>query len=292
LHNNSRTFLVSKQKKTFNLKTTFLTLLFFVSQLANAQPADEKLIQNLTSNLTSESRADKMIEIGQKFIGKPYIGGTLESPKEKLICRLDGFDCYTFVETVLALVLTSESVNPDYDTFAEEVQYLRYREGEINGYSSRIHYFFEWAKLAEKNGVLNDLTPELGTKSPKNINFMSTHRQFYPAFTTNEQVLAEIKAMEKNVNKYAFNEIKTADLPEVQSEIKNGDILAFASSVPGLDVNHEGLAYWKGNKLHFLHASSAEKKVVISDQTLQDYLNSIKKDTGLMVLRLVEDSDL
>jgi cell wall-associated NlpC family hydrolase len=274
------------------LKTLIVTLALFASQIAFSQSADEKIIQQVTSNLASESRADKMIEIGKKFLGKPYIANTLESPKEKLICRLDGFDCYTFVETVLALVLTSESVTTDYETFAEEVQYLRYREGEINGYASRIHYFFEWAKLAEKNGVLTDLTPELGTKSPKNINFMSTHRQFYPAFTTNDQVLAEIKTMEKNVNKYAFYEIKTANLPEVQSEIKNGDILAFASNVAGLDVNHEGLAYWKGNKLHFIHASSAEKKVVISDQTIQDYLNSIKKDTGLMVLRLVEDNDL
>ncbi|WP_341224689.1 N-acetylmuramoyl-L-alanine amidase-like domain-containing protein [uncultured Arcticibacterium sp.] len=276
--------------KTTNTFVFFLCL--FIGQTALSQSADEKLVKDFTSNLTSETRGDKMIEIGKKFLGRPYIGGTLEAPKEALICRLDGFDCYTFVETMLAMVLTSEYDDTGLDNLKEEIQYLRYRDGEINGYASRVHYFFEWAKLAEKNGVVTDLTPELGEAAPKPINFMSTHRQYYPAFKTNDAVWNQIKTMEKAVSRYEFHEIKKENLADVAEGIQNGDILAFTSNIGGLDVNHEGLAYWKGDQLHFMHASSEEKKIVISDETLQSYLDRIKKHSGLMVLRVNEDSDL
>ena len=45
-----------------------------------------------------------IVEIGRLFINVPYKAGTLENlGKEKLIVNVPGFDCTTFVETVLAL---------------------------------------------------------------------------------------------------------------------------------------------------------------------------------------------
>lgn len=269
------------------MKIKLLSLLLFFSTIAFAQQIDDNQIQRLCSNLESDEHNERIIEIAKRFLNKPYLAGSLESPKEKLMCRLDGFDCYTFVETVLALSIISEVEAPTKADFLNEMQSLRYRNGEITDYSSRIHYFFEWAKLAESKGLLTDMSPVLGVPSPKAINFMSSHRQYYPALKTDNTALAKIASIEKAVNKYKFHEIKKNDLPKVESQIKNGDIIAFASTIGGLDVNHEGIAYWKGDKLHFIHASSEEMKVVISDETLQAYINRIKKHSGLMVLRVI-----
>ncbi len=267
------------------LKKIILLCLVF-GQASFAQQIDDAAIKSLTSDLKSSELNIKMLEIGQKLIGLPYLTGSLEAPKEALACRLDGFDCYTFVETVLALAKISETEEVSKAAFLDQMQNLRYRDGLVNGYASRIHYFFEWAKRAEENGILEDLTPTLGTRHPKSINFMSKHRQYYAAFKTNNAVLSEIKAMETKVDKYPFYEIKKADYQKKKSAIKNGDILAFTSTIAGLDVNHEGLALWINGELFFMHASSEQKKVVISNEPLGVYLGRIKKHAGLMVLRV------
>lgn len=267
-------------------KTLIFLLINCFSLISIAQEGSDQLIKDLTSNLSAETRGDRMVEIGKKFLGKPYLGHTLEGNTEKLICRLDGFDCYTYVETLLALTLISEYENPTLSDFREIMQQLRYRHGEVDGYASRIHYFFDWTKHAEDLGYVEDLTPELGVKKPLNINFMSTHRQYYSAFKTNNTVLAQIKTMEADLADYDFFEIKPENLDQVKNEIKTGDIIAFTSNIKGLDVNHEGIAYWQNGELRFMHASSELQKVVIADETIKSYINRISKHAGLMVVRV------
>ncbi|MGR3809263.1 N-acetylmuramoyl-L-alanine amidase-like domain-containing protein [Jiulongibacter sp. NS-SX5] len=266
------------------LSVSILLLSFFCLQ---AQEGSDELIVSLTSDLKSTNRSDKMVEIGKKFLGKPYLAFTLESPQEKLICRLDGFDCYTYVETLLALTHVSELENPSLEDFREFMTQLRYRDGYIDGYASRIHYFFEWAKHAEELELVKDLTPELGVLYDKPINFMSTHRQYYKAFKTNNTIWNEIKQMEEDLSDYKFYEIPGSQLASVSKKINTGDIIAFTSKINGLDVNHEGVAYWQDGELRFMHASSEFKKVVIADESIESYINRISKHRGLMVLRVL-----
>lgn len=40
----------------------------------------------------------------------------------------------------------------------------------------------------------------------------------------------------------------------------NGDIIAFTTSVKGLDITHVGIAEYIRGKLHLLHTSSTEKE--------------------------------
>lgn len=253
-----------------------------------AQQLSDATVTKLISNLEGKSKAEKMVLIGQRLIGNPYVGGSLEAPVEKLQCKLDGFDCYTYVETVLALTLTAESQNKDLATFLENIQFLRYRDGVIDGYGSRIHYFFDWTKQAENNRIISDLTPELGIRKPKLINFMSTHRNLYAAFKTDNKVWSDIKEMEAIVNEYPFYEIPKTSLSKVKNEIQSGDIVAFTSTVNGLDVNHEGIAVWQNDDLHLMHASSEIHKVILADETLESYINRVSKHAGLMVVRINE----
>ena len=64
-------------------------------------------------------------------------------------------------------------------------------------------------------------------------------------------------------------------------------IIAFTTSINGLDVTHTGFAYQKDGELTFIHASSAKNKVIIDSLTLSDYCNLQKSSTGIIVAKLL-----
>ncbi len=50
----------------------------------------------------------------------------------------------------------------------------------------------------------------------------------------------------------------------VVNGIRDGDIIAAASTVAGLDVSHTGFAIWKDGELHLMHAPLTGSPVEIS----------------------------
>jgi hypothetical protein len=268
------------------MKPFLFSIFFFFLALSSIAQFNQKLVEAKLKLPPKANIDETILQIGQTFLGLPYEGGTLEGPEEKLICKLDAFDCYTFVENVLAISLTKHSEQPTFDNYMRILQNLRYRNSKIDGYGSRIHYFTDWAKTAEKNNYLKDLSPILGVKMDKTINFMSQHRNLYSSFAKDDKVLSDIVLMETNLAKKAIYHIKKEDYSTYEPAIKTGDIIAFTSTVTGLDVNHEGFAIRKNGKLYLMHASIEKKKVIISEETLQQYLMRIKKHAGVMLLRV------
>jgi hypothetical protein len=226
-----------------------------------------------------------IIKVAESFKGVPYVGQTLEKPKESLVCNLQQLDCYTFVENVLAISLSIQSQKNTEQEYKATLQKLRYRNGKIEGYASRLHYFTEWAYQAGQNQYINDLSPKLGLKLDKKLNFMGTHRQFYAAFKEDNWVWSQIQKMEKNLENRVYYHVPTAQVKLIESSIKSGDILAFSSKVDGLDVNHEGFAFWENGTLKLLHASLDKKKVILSSESLYDYIKKVPKHAGIMVYR-------
>lgn len=267
------------------LKFRFTLLAVCFSFITIAQSTDQLLFNRATQIPIAGSKGETVIELAKNFIGKPYVGQTLEASPEKLVCNLREFDCYTLVENVVALTRLKYKNQRAYNEFQEYLTEMRYRNGFINGYSSRIHYFTEWITQAEKKGIITDKTKEWGRVSNKNINFMSTHPQFYAAMN-DIKVRNDIKEMENRLNQNPFYEIKKEDFKSIELQIENGDIIVFTSTIQGLDVNHEGFAIWQNGKLHLIHASLDYKKVIISPEPLSVYLNNVKKHQGIMVLRL------
>ena len=263
----------------------FLAFFCLIYSGINAQ-FNKKAIEDKLRLPQKENIGETILQIGETFLGLPYEGGSLEGPEEKLVCKLDAFDCYTFVENVMAISMAKHSSKPTFDNYLNILQDLRYRNGNIDGYASRIHYFTDWAKTAEKNNYLKDLSPILGVKMDKQINFMSQHRNLYPSFAKDDKILGEIVLMEKNLANKTLFHIKKEDFAAHESAIKTGDIVAFTSTVAGLDVNHEGFAVKKNGKLYLMHASIEKKKVIVSEETIQQYLNRIKKHAGVMMLRI------
>jgi hypothetical protein len=257
--------------------TYLLIFLFFIQSSGNAQKSTtpEKLYND-----------NGIIHIASRYLGVRYEAGTLEGMgPEKLRYFSDKFDCVTFVEYVLAEYLFQNSGKNKNQTFEQILQNLRYRDREIDGYGSRIHYFTEWILQNTENGILTDITSQLSdVKYNKKITFMSSHITLYPKLSDSTS-LSKVLESEIRINAQNWCYIPKDQISSVEQKIKSGDIIAITTDIAGLDIVHTGFAYKKNDVLYLLHASETEGKVVISQQNLSAYLMSHKKQSGIMVLR-------
>ncbi|MCX7877742.1 MAG: DUF1460 domain-containing protein [Ignavibacteria bacterium] len=227
-----------------------------------------------------------MVEIGKSFIGTDYEGGTLDKEmKERLVVNLTGLDCVTFVENCLVFTRCLKNGKTTFDDYKTELQKVRYRNGVIDGYSSRLHYFCDWIYDNENKGILKDITRELGgVVYDKEINFMSSNPKYYKQLSDKSE-LEKIKVVEESINSRTHYYIPRKNISGIYEKLKSGDIIATTTSISGLDVTHTGLIVKEDSKVYFLHASSKSKKVVISSNELEDYVAEDSKKTGIIVSR-------
>jgi len=237
-------------------------------------------------NLRQSDLGNTMISVGQTFLGLPYVAKTLEiGESEALVINLQGMDCTTYVENVLAFSILLHEDKINFDSFANTLEKIRYKDGKLEGYASRLHYFSEWIANNEKKGLLKDITAETGgIEIKKEINFMSTHRDLYP-FLADEDNFNKIKASETSLNHQPICILPQDKIEANEKLIKNGDIIALTTAIAGLDITHTGIAIRENDgRIHLLHASSSGM-IKISELPLADYLKKIKKNTGIMVAR-------
>lgn len=204
--------------------------------------------------------------------------------QEQLILDLNNFDCTTFVEQVLALARAFRQAEPDYGHWAREVEGLRYRTGRCTGYADRIHYFSEWLETGANTGKLQYPIPNLPLEGRvKSLDFMGTHRSAYPRLGA-DSTYGSILEIERQLADRSFAVLPIARINEVQPLLRTGDIVAFFTSISGLDVTHTGFVYMKEGRAHLLHAST-QGSVRISSLTLADYAARLKRCTGLLLAR-------
>lgn len=227
-----------------------------------------------------------MTTLGERFMGSPYTAGMLDEPdKEKLICRLDAFDCVTFVEATLAMARAIKQRDYAYPTYAGYIREQRYRGGEMDGYCSRLHYFSEWIADNERRGTVENITREIGGEPfDKTIKFMSEHRESYPRFATNDSLFQCIQEAENRLHGEELYFIPQDEIAEKYDRLRAGDIIATATHIAGLDVTHTGLVYDNGDGTKgLLHASLSGSVKVSPD--LQDYLKGVDSTIGIIVAR-------
>ncbi|NVN16940.1 DUF1460 domain-containing protein [Muricauda sp. HICW] len=260
------------------------------SQQITCSPEDKSLFETKISDLEktrASSLGDTIALVGQSFLGTPYVEKTLEvGDTETLVVNFGGLDCTTFVENVLAFSLMLKEQQRNFEDFTENLETVRYRNGDLNGYPSRLHYFTEWIRNNEKKGLVKDITADLGgVELEKPINFMGTHRDLYPFLTSDENFDAML-TVEKEIAKEKLCYLPQDQIESKEHLIKSGDILALATSIKGLDVTHTGIAiHQPDGRLHLLHASSKNGEVEISELPLADYLKNIKSNIGIIVAR-------
>lgn len=253
---------------------------------------DREIIFRLFSNVRvveGESPGDLMVRVALFFLNTPYVGGTLEvGDDERLIINLRELDCTTFMETCVAVTRTLLMNRPDFESYCMELQRIRYRNGGINGYVSRLHYTTDWIWDNAAKGVVEDISKAIGgIPFQVKLSFMSSNTEKYPHLQGQPERTARIKQIEDQINRRAnCHYIPKWEIAALQEGIKSGDIIAFTTSIGGMDVSHIGIAYWQDKTLTFVHASSAAKKVIVNPESISEYCFGINSNTGIMVVRV------
>ena len=220
-----------------------------------------------------------LVKTAKFFLGKPYVASTLEaSGNETLIINLRELDCTTFVENCIALTRVIKSGDSSFENYCSCLINMRYRGGEIKGYTSRLHYTSDWIYENERNNLLRNISTDIGGKI---IN------QSYKHLKDNEANVSKMKEIERTVNnRNNYRIIPVESISKNKEKIESGDIVVFATSLQGLDYSHIGIAYWQNGELHFIHASSKQKQVVIEKKTLVEYCVDSKSCLGISILRI------
>ncbi len=274
-----------------NLFICFDRFLRNEGETLNRQDRDQRVFNELIRFLEkkknlAEFSGQLILEIGKCFLGAPYALGTLETRgSEHLVVNLREYDCMTFVETVIALACLIRSGENSFKAFRSLLRKVRYRQGRLQGYSSRLHYFSDWIHDNQKKGTIRDLTVKIGGRPlRKVVNFMTTHPELYPPLK-NVADLRRMKSVEKAINRRALFHVPKKALRCLEDRIRDGDLIAITTNREGLDIQHVGFAIKVRNRAHLLHASSLEDKVVFSKKTLYRYLMQSRARSGIMVAR-------
>ena len=271
------------------LLTLFVSIASY-SQQITCSPADKQAFENKTieiDGLLEDDFGKSMVAVGKTFIGIPYVAKTLEiGETETLVVNLHGLDCTTYVENVLAFTMLLRDGKADFDSFTDLLKTIRYKDGRLDGYGSRLHYFTEWIRNNEEKGLLKDITNEVGGIAiQKDINFMGTHRDLYP-FLKDDKNYEKILVTEAELAKETFCYLPQDQIEANEHLIQSGDIIALATSINGLDVTHTGIATReKDGRIYLLHASTGSMKIEVSEVPLAEYLKKIKSNTGILVAR-------
>ena len=277
----------------------FVSLLYFCQTVPLYQVFTERDIEtcNLkfkigeSTNLKSKPIGDVIVKIGESFIGTDYKAHTLETDRgEKLVVNLTGLDCTTFLENVLVFARLIKKDSTNLDNYQKELTFIRYRNGIINSYTSRLHYFSDWIFDNVKKNVIQDVTKNLGGVPVKfQIYFMSSHPSLYKQLKANPSFIPVIQTQEDSITTRTYFYIPKDKVKYVEGKLKDGDMIAFTTSVKGLDVGHVGIVVnGKDGAMHLLHAPQHNTKVQITKDRLSDYILNLNKDTGIIVLRALE----
>lgn len=234
--------------------------------------------------------------IGERLVGTRYEPRTLELPgPERLVVNLEALDCVTFVENVLALARLAWTADPALAgdphrfraAYRRELTAIRYRGGVLDGYPSRLHYFSEWIGDNEAMGLVEAISRKLGGVADESpVDFMSTHPAAYRQLADSAS-LAEIAKTEARLRSVPRYYLPEDGISAAARLIRDGDIIAATSTVPGLDIAHTGIAVWRDGMLRLLHAPLVGSHVRISDESIAERLRRIEGQDGIMVARPV-----
>ena len=194
----------------------------------------------------------------------------------------------TFVDNVIALARLDKYEEESIPQFQKNLQEIRYRNGEIVDYTSRLHYSSDWLYEMTCRNILEDITKEKGgIPFPNKVSFISQNWKKYPALIQDSTLVTKIIDIEKAINGRAYYYIPKEKVLPFAGQIKNGDIILITTKKKGLDTAHVGIAIENEGQVYLLHASVSDKKVSITTETLPDYLQRITSHSGIMIGRLI-----
>ena len=228
----------------------------------------------------------------QQLLGTPYVAHTLEGDSERLTINIHELDCTTFVETLYALARTTMQERYSWRDYARNLENLRYRDGAMTDYSSRLHYISEWIMNNHSRGNLMEVTADLPhvQYQVKSIDFMTTHASNYHSLKNDSAMVARIAHFERGYRNHRMPVLKKSWLgaKDVRAAIRTGDFVGLVTRIEGLDISHLGILVKdeKGD-IYLLDASISGGQVMLEPMPLVRQLEGYKNNTGVRVFRIM-----
>lgn len=270
------------------------SLLIFLPLTAMAQTTYQSVDSIKICKLLRQSdRKTTMLWIARQFMGVPYVAHTLEiNNEEQLVVNTRQLDCTTLVETVTALKLCIDQDKRTWNDYLMALRSLRYRQGVLDGYPSRLHYFTDWIIDKQLMGFVTEVqqpNPPFSAVQKIAVSYMSEHPQAYQALKSHPEFVPVIRQQEKALTGKTYRYIPKSAVRNtklLRQTVKDGDIIAITCNKRGLDIAHLGFAVWRNDGLHLLNASQLHKKVVEEPMTLYRYLQKHPTFTGIRIIRI------
>ncbi len=206
--------------------------------------------------------------VGEKYLGTPYLidplGEEQETDTDPLI-RYDGFDCVTFVETVLA------------DEDEEKLTKIRYKNGQVSFFNR--NHFIESDWLKNNADIVENISGAYGKTSIRTV-VIDKQKWLKTVHDMDYDCPVEIV----NIEYIPYKNLKNLKTDEVL-------IVLFIAGNSGksdkigtdLAVTHMGFLLPDGR---LRHASSAAGKVV--DVDFMDYVAKQEKNNNNLGITLVK----
>ncbi len=218
------------------------------------------------SSLISET-GDRIDFLSRQFLGIDYAESTLigdVNTPEVFVINLEGVDCFTFIEYIEAMRLSSS-----YTSFEFNLKRVRYSAG-IVGFMNRNHFFTDWKEF--NRDFVDDVTEEIGGGKimgvQKTLNEKEDGTYFLPGILP---VRREVRYVPSGlIDISSFDKLRT------------GDYIGIYSGLQGLDVSHVGIIIKSKDNIFLRHASSQKEYRKVVDQDFKIYVTD---KLGIIVLR-------
>lgn len=209
----------------------------------------------------------KICFISRNFLGTPYKSSTLigdKNSKEIFVINLEGIDCFTFIDYVEAMRISSS-----FNEFLINVKKIRYKSGKVS-FKNRNHFFTDW-KYSNKK-FIDDVTLSVSDNKAICIEKILNLKE------DGSKILEDIPVKKRKIFYIPSNTINK----RIINKLETGDYIGIYSEMQGLDVSHTGIIIKKSKNIFLRHASSQKKFRKVIDSEFTSY---IKKKPGIIVFR-------
>jgi cell wall-associated NlpC family hydrolase len=216
----------------------------------------EQLLSETKHDRSAGSRIDVLSRhfLGHSYKPNPLIGSA--GTAEVFTASLDGFDCVTYIETIVALACAS-----NVDDFTKWLRKIRYERGRIQ-WERRNHYMTLWIRNNVREGIIRPVsTPAV------------------PILRI-ERVLNVVPGLDPQRTRVKC--VPKRSVPRLEPHLQSGDLIFFVSTRKHLDVFHAGIIARDGKKVLMRHASRSQGFVV--EQELSEFLKA-NRMAGVIVVR-------
>ena len=281
-------------------KIVLITVIMITFNLSLSQDIDLKVIEKDFPKTLNQMVASEIDELVKKVnstvndlemrllvysylaLETPYVFGCLgegingKYDNDPLI-DFARYDCMTFCEEMLALVISE-----DYVTTFNNLQKIRYKNSRIS-FKTRNHYTMaDW--LPENKWLLKDATRDIGGRYCKKLTRIINRHKLLGS-----NGCYEFDGV-PDATEYTIDYIPKDKLTAVKDRLRGGEIFTLIQNMEGIFAAHMGLiAVDKDHNIIFRHASSAKNAMRVVDMNYKEYVNSLmERDRilGMVFMRI------